>query len=158
MLLSPSVFHPRAMTEFSSTIIQLLERKMSVHIKLIHLKDYGLPQDRSVLTVVAAPFCGELPWEPFCAPDGIQPETNVANMLRDLSFENPRNVLGNGVGFICSAPSEQESDEPNNQAKYVYNHMTGQEPSVDDCSTVEIGSRLTLHSGPKFWTHPSKLS
>jgi hypothetical protein len=123
---------------------------MSVHIKLISLKDYGLPQGRSVLTVVAAPFCGELPWAPFCAPDGIQPETNVANMLRDLSFENPRKFHGNGVGFICSASSEQDSDQPDDRAKYVYNHMTGRQPSVDDSSTVEIGSSLTLHSGSKI--------
>ncbi|KAJ9495511.1 hypothetical protein H2202_009051 [Exophiala xenobiotica] len=156
MLLSPSVLHPRAMKDFSSTIVRLLERKMSVHIKLIHLKDYGLPQDQSVLTVVAAPFCGELPWETFCAPDGLQPETNVADMLRDLCFGNPRKLHGNGVGFICSAPREQDSDQSDNRAKYVYNHMTGLQPSVDDSSPVGVGSSLTLHSGPKFWTHPSR--
>ncbi|KAK5573048.1 hypothetical protein LTR43_001707 [Exophiala xenobiotica] len=117
MLLSPSVLHPRAMTDFSSTVIQLLERKMSVHIKLIHFKDYGLPQDRSVLTVVAAPFCGELPWAPFCAPDGIQPETNVANMLRDLSFENPRKFHGNGVSAqrpVSKTPTSQKIGQSRN--------------------------------------------
>lgn len=145
MLLSPAMLHDDAAPIFSDTILQLLEKKMSVHLRLVPLRDLGLPQSRSILVVMASPFCDNLSNTGRHATDGQR--LDVVELLQDLSLENPRTIQGGDVGFVCSLPG---------QPGYIFNHNTGQRPPGDNPDATEFELNLDLHLGPKLWIHPGK--
>ncbi|KAJ9618784.1 hypothetical protein H2204_012916 [Knufia peltigerae] len=145
MLLSPAVLHRNAVSTFSATILELLEKRMSVHLRLFSLKDLGLPQSRNILVVTAGPFSNALSNIRWRSEDDAR--LSMADVLRDLSFENPRSIHGGDVGLVRSRIGEPG---------YIFNHNTGRHPSGDDPSVIEPDSDIALHLGRQSWIHPDR--
>ena len=127
-----------------------------MHIKLSAAKDYGLPQNRSILTVVASPFCAKFPWH-FASPDcELADSLSLETTIGDLGFANPPATGEIGVGLVCMPTSvdEIETDSP----RYIFNHRTEERIQADhrSVSVSDDGMILDLSLGPKMWIHPSK--
>jgi hypothetical protein len=137
-------------------MLKLLEQRLSVHMKLSPLQDNRLPQDRSVLIVVASPSCASLPWNFDCPIASPQPSIKISDIIGGLAFENPRATEGANRGFVCTRPLPYSADEGNRSVTYIYNHQTvhGEIPLKMDANT--ICAPCNGPNGPKPWVHPSK--
>ncbi|EXJ87168.1 hypothetical protein A1O3_04127 [Capronia epimyces CBS 606.96] len=149
-LLAPAMLHVSTIDRLSSSILNLLEKRMSVHVRLTPLKEHGLPQDRKILTMIASPYCTELPWN----ADNIElaagnTRSTVEDAIGDLGFPNPRVPSHTRSGFVCRSPSQMGDNR-------VYNHYTGQvleagqEPIVVEADTILDGfdeCKPWIHSG-----------
>lgn len=156
MLMPPALLHPLALGKCVSTILGLLGKRMSVHLKLTPLSDYGIPQQRSILTIIASPFRAPLPWGVDRPDRGPQPSLKVADVIGDLVFDNPRALPQCKTGFVCSPPTQGEHAS---LGRYVYNHITGQAIRWNqEPIEVDVDSVLTPFNGAKSWLHPSKMS
>ena len=157
LLLPPAVLHPSVLDDFRFRIFDLLERRMSVHLNLQSAKDYGLPQERSILTVVASSVCAPFHW-PTGAPDHeLVSQPNLMDTIGDLAFSNLRITDDTDVGLICSPPSLDVEGASETLPRYVYNHCTGgHDSNVQARVPVDTGPILDLSLGSRRWTHPSK--
>lgn len=154
ILLMPSaILHPEAIDRLSKTILVLLEKRLSVHLRLTALQDLGVPQEGSIVTIIASPLCAPLPWsldELNTTPTEL---LSVGNVIRDLTFENRRD------GFVCSPPARDELNGEMPRARYVYNHKTGQQPKATSAVIpVSHAGKINFLNGPKPWMHPSMSS
>lgn len=159
MLMPPALLHCSAIGRFSTSIIKLLEQRLSVHIRLSSLQDHGIPQERSTLIVVASPFCASLPWHSVWPVTGARPSVNVKHLLGDLAFENPRANQGVRGGFVCSIPTQNNlaSDEGNRRTQYVYNHQTGRPAPLGEIPIDMNANAISVSwNSPKALVHPSK--
>ncbi|OAP54876.1 hypothetical protein AYL99_10576 [Fonsecaea erecta] len=112
MLSSPAVLHGSVVSRFLATIINLLEHRRSVHMRLCHLQAYGLPQARSVLLLVASPFCAPLPWYLHWPSLRTPPPITLRDLIADLDFDNSRMGAEQERAFVCSPPLEGRQVPP----------------------------------------------
>jgi hypothetical protein len=128
MLCSPAMLHLSVLPRLLVAILNLLEHRLSVHVKLCRIQEHGLPWGRSILTVIASPFCAPLPW---ClhspSASGLGPPTTLRDLIVDLAFENPRAGLGPQRAFVCSPPINLHHGDAQAEKhpSHVYNHQTG---------------------------------
>ena len=156
MLMPPAILHSSSVCRFASTIIRILEKRMSVHIKLIPLTEYGLPQHRGILAIVASPFCAALPWQvDDWLENSVEPEVRITDLIGDLEFVNPRAADNSNVGFVCCQPTEDDPGASTSVTKYIYNHQTGR-TSTDTIATPSIDGVLPLFRGPTPYIHPTR--
>ncbi|KIW70371.1 hypothetical protein PV04_02645 [Phialophora macrospora] len=156
MIMTPAFLHSSAISRFSETILGLLQMRYSVHMKLVQVKSFGLPQERNILIIVASPICAPLPWKD--EKYTIQPTdvVDLGELIADLSFENDRRVEEERSGFVCSQPQDDRRPRISSLV-HVYNHYTG--ISVADgpgVIQVEAATTLSLVDGPKQWKHPDR--
>ena len=86
---------------FLECVFSLLSRNYSVHLKKI--PDYGIPQAREVIVVLASIVREELPWA-----NREHNPTTVRDLTRDLDFDNPRaESIKGSFGFACASPSKK---------------------------------------------------
>lgn len=121
MLMPSAVLHQDFYTFFLEIIFILLERKYSVHFKLVHFADYGVPQARDVLIILVFPVCAEAPW-----PEKIGSLQTAYDLIRDLAPKNPRFSENNYLpGFVSkydlSPPSLQATGTLSHS---IYNHQS----------------------------------
>lgn len=123
-LLSPAVLHPMAASKFSSSILQLLELRLSIHIKLCRLPDFNLRQDRIILALITSTSYTNLPWELSEADLDVSETVGIESIIGDLAIANPRSHEDDSTGFVCTIPTGFNglSRTPNAN---VYNHYTG---------------------------------
>ncbi len=157
MFMPPALLHESAVSRFSETISRLLKMRFSVHLKIIHVGDYGLPQDRNLLVLVASPICAQLPWKfgqhtvPPC--DAV----DLGRLIADLTFGNSRVANDDRIGLVCSRPGGALASEGTSMSTRVYNHYTGlQIAEGGQPVQVEETTTLTLHNGLKMWMHWSQ--
>jgi hypothetical protein len=158
MLMPSSVLHPRAISHFSNVVLQLLERRMSVHLRLTTLQERDLPQDRSILTLIACPLGGSLAWYKGWPDNYVQRGGEIDDVVGDLTFENPRVQQGTNAGFVCALPDHDLVDGETRSFRGIANHQTGLHAS-DGEEVVAVDTtvdRLTTIYGPKNWIHPGK--
>ncbi|OQV00919.1 hypothetical protein CLAIMM_06354 [Cladophialophora immunda] len=155
MLLPPAVRHPQASSRFSKTLLKLLEAGFSVHSTLISLRDYGLPQERSILAIIASPFGVPLPWKFEHYVTGAQVPTTIGSLIGDLAFENPRMGTQSNTGFVCLPPTLHGPEAEMSTLGHVYNHYTGI-PVASDAQSVSMDGNtpFTFFNGQKEWIHP----
>lgn len=124
---SPAVLHHDSKGRFSSTILKLLQRNYSVHLKLTDLREHGLPQDRGLLLLVAALPSVVLDWQASWPLPGSRLSHPVEDLISDLNFSNPRVSAGTNSGFVCSWPLDPDTQDPLtfDGARLLYNHQTG---------------------------------
>ncbi|EXJ62059.1 hypothetical protein A1O7_02492 [Cladophialophora yegresii CBS 114405] len=156
MFMSPALLHPSASSRFSETVLGLLKMRYSVHMKIVQVQQYGLPQQRSILIIVASSICAPLPWKDERYT--VQPRNAVGlgELLADLNFENSRMADKECSGFVCSPPQDHDRAR-NSSLVHVYNHYTG--ISVADGLgriDMEASTTLRLAEGPKPWKHPDR--
>jgi hypothetical protein len=154
MFMPPALLHHAAVSRFSETILGLLKMRFSVHMRLVQVKDYGLPQERNLLAIVASPLCAGLPWKPDRYT--VQPPNAVdlGDLIADLTFKNSRMANENCTGFVCSPPEDNAGGVRTSTLRHVYNHYTGIEVAEDsERIQVDVSSVLTLVNGPKMWMH-----
>jgi hypothetical protein len=159
LLMPPALLHCSTIGRFSTSVIKFLEQRLSVHIKLSPLQDHGIPQERSVLVVVASPSCASLPWDSDWPVTSQEPSITIKDLIGDLAFENPRLTQIANNGFVCSGPAQSNlaPDESNGSTRYIYNHRTGRLPPpgkipIDmDANAIQMS-----RNGPEDWIHPSK--
>lgn len=158
LLMSPGILHQDAIQTFSTSLLTLLTKRMSVHLRLTPLKEHGLPQDRSIITIIASPQCTPLAWSSDWPETSPQPPVCLNDVLEDLAFHNPQAMDSDGSGFVCSSPGPQPETE-SRRSRYIYNHVTGQNPINNNQGTVEVdmSSSLNISHGSQQWIHPGKL-
>ncbi|OQV05976.1 hypothetical protein CLAIMM_10624 [Cladophialophora immunda] len=161
MLSSPAMLHASFVPRFLATIINLLKHRRSVHIRLCRLQEHGLPQERSILLVVASPFCAPLPWYLHwpSLPRKEQPIT-LRDLIVDLDFDNPRLGSGSKRAFVCSPPLDAAHPDQRRGPclDHVYNHQTGQHPPPSCRIPLhwDTDAVVTLSSVLQPWTHPRR--
>lgn len=159
MMMPPALLQASAKGKFSKSVLKLLERRLSVHVKLCPLQSHRLLQMRSTLIVVASSFCASLPWHPDQPFTSVEPSLKVQDLIGDLTFENPRATLGAKSGFLCSGqiPGGSSRSQGGGITKYIYNHQTGRQPPpagmpIDwNSNTVSVSNNSS-----KSLVHPSK--
>ncbi|OAL28960.1 hypothetical protein AYO22_02396 [Fonsecaea multimorphosa] len=154
MLLPPAFQHPSAMPRHSSTLFRLVEMGFSVHSTLIALTEYGVPQERSILAVIASPFGVPLSWKFDQYAAGSPLPATIGNLIGDLNFKNPRIGNASNTGFVCKPPPISGSDAGTSTLDHVYNHYTGI-CAAPGAQTISMDSQtLSTFNGPKQWIHP----
>ncbi|OCT50090.1 hypothetical protein CLCR_06541 [Cladophialophora carrionii] len=156
MLMSPALLHSSAMSRFSETILRLMKLRYSVHMKIVQVRQYGLPQERSILVIVASPICAPLPWNDERYTVQSTDVATLGELLADLNFGNDRMANKECSGFVCSPPQDNERTGSSSLV-HVYNHYTG--ISVADGHghiDVEANTTLRLVNGPQPWKHPDR--
>lgn len=160
-LCSPAMLHLSVVPRLLAAILNQLEHRLSVHVKLCRLQEYGLPLERSVLIMIASPFCAPLPW---ClhspATPRIGSSTTLQDLIADLAFENPHAGLGSQPAFVCSPQLHihQGDAQPGNYSSHIYNHQTGLGSALSWRVPLawETEELVDLSCDPKPWTHPGK--
>ncbi|KIW81369.1 hypothetical protein Z517_04394 [Fonsecaea pedrosoi CBS 271.37] len=155
MLLPLAVCHPSAVVRFSSTRLGLLERGFAVHSMVISLRDYGLPQERSILAVVASPFGVPLSWKFDRYTTRSEQPSTIGSLIEDLAFKNPRVGTDSNTGFVCVRPAVEGSEAEASTVSHVYNHYTGIRVA-SDAETISIAGTIpfSLFNDQKQWIHP----
>ncbi len=165
MLCSPAMLHQSVVPRLIVAILNLLEHRLSVHMKLCHLQDHGLPLGRSIFIMIASPFCAPLPWclhSPSVPSSLGAPSTTLGDLIVDSAFENPRAGLGPlQRAFVCSPPLDMHNGnvlQAERYASHVYNHQTGQESASSWRVPLawETDVLVGLSCDPQPWTHPGK--
>lgn len=153
LLLPPAILHGKAVATFSSRILDLLEKRKSIHLGMTLLRDNGLPVDGSTLVVIASPLCSALPWDTAWPSTEALSATTIREAIADLELINPRATPGTEAGFSCLLPPTKGSDDAD--ARRVWNHNTSQRPEAgEDAIVVDAGGTLSLFNGPRHWIHP----
>ncbi|KAJ9616490.1 hypothetical protein H2200_000209 [Cladophialophora chaetospira] len=145
MFVAPALLHAKTSARLLQTLLGLLKLRLSVHLKLVQVRDYGLPQERTLLVIVASPVCAALPRKD--ARNNVAPtnDKSLGALIEDLAFKNSRLADGSSNGFVCSAPGSPE---------HVYNHYTGIGSAIgQERIEVEADSILDISDGPKMWMH-----
>ena len=161
MLCSPAMLHLSAVPQLLVAILSLLEHRLSVHVKVCNLQEHGLPQGRSILIIIASPFCAPLPWA-LQSPSvpSPRPSTTLRDLIVDLAFENPRAGLGQQRAFVCSQPLEMHHGDVQGESHlgHIYNHQTGQGLTFSGRIPLawETDALVGLSCTPQPWTHPGK--
>ena len=119
-----AILHQSTIERFSAAVFELLERNYSVHLKLTTLQQHGIPQDRSILLMVAAPPSASLPWQSNWPLSDSQLSCKVKDLIGNIAFDNPRASTETKGGFVCSIPASDGSNEASthNGARLLYNH------------------------------------
>lgn len=158
MLGSPALLDASVVAWLLGTMLNLLEHRLSLHVKLCRLQELGLPQERSILIVVASPFCAPLPWCLHWPP--LRPPSTLRDLIADLAFDNPRTGAGPQRAFVCSPSLDtlHEGGRADASPRNVYNHQTGRQPSSSWKVPLQwdTDAIVALSSGPQSWTHPGK--
>ena len=146
-LLSPASLHPSAVHKLRALILQLLNQRMTVHMKLLPVRNCGLPQARSVLVLVASRVCASLRWPSLPPTPDTDAIENVMARITDLVFKNTRSDEEQGSAFVCPLSTEPSES--------VHNHQTGRAdelrgtPLDAQAQTVELSpnGKLPTHLG-----------
>ena len=156
-----AVLHPQALRGLFTNIRKLLEKRFSVHLKLSTLQNHGIPQERHILIVVAAPLGIQLPWQTHWPTAGQDPVSQVRDRIKDLAFRNNRRVSGGIGGFVCSMPGPTVSGSSGGLAdfsKMIYNHQTGR-VIPPDANLVDVESHaISLSPSARLLGHPGTSS
>lgn len=155
-----AVLHQNTVGRFSATVFKLLECNYAVYLRLTTLQQHGLPQDKSILVMVAAPPSTSLPWQLNWPLPDLQLSRKVKDLIGDITFDNPRACSETKGGFVCSIPASDDSNGAltHNGVRLLYNHQTGRasktgKASLDmDANTVGLGPY-----GAMTLLHPSKI-
>jgi site-specific DNA-cytosine methylase len=158
LFLSPAFLHPSAVSRFSDTILGLLKIRYSVHMKIVQVKQFGLPQERNILIIVASPICAPLPWKDERYTVQATDVVGLSELIADLNFGNERMVNKECSGFVCSPPQDDRR-AGSSSLVHIYNHYTGI-GVADRHGHVQVGptTNLKLDNGPKQWKHPGPCS
>lgn len=155
MLASPAMIHPKAVGRLNTTILQLLEQRLSVHIKICSLQDQGLPFQRDVLVLIASSTPSLVPWSLYWPSLDQPPVTTIETLIHDLSFQNPRATDEPNSGFVCLNPATEGSDLQN--YTYIHNHRTGHKMQNPIFPEWGLDKLETLTIMPALWAHPSRF-
>ena len=157
LLLPPAVLHPDVSEALRSAILSLLQRRLSVHLKLTTTREYGLPQNRSLLTLIASPFCASFSWQEDRPESEMSYESRLEDAIGDLAFLNLRSNESGSTGLVCSPPTLDETEIGAHVKRYIYNHETGKRAAVTtEGVSVSADSVLDLARGSQAWIHPGK--
>lgn len=156
--LPAATLHKAASGQLAATIFSLLKQKRSVHLKLCSFQQYGLPQDRTVLCLVASPMRLPIAW----TNDQIQRRT-LREKIGDLAFVNPRLAHHPQTGFVCplgEAPGVHSTEDvqATTEVKLIYNHLTGQktESGSPEIPDLDAHSLRPFYGTPPPFTHADR--
>jgi hypothetical protein len=154
-----AVLHDKVIDRFSATIFQLLESNYSVHLRLTTLHEHALPQEKSILVMVAAPSSASLPWQQNWSPPDPQLSLKLNDFIGDIAFDNPRASMETTRGFVCSIPGSNSSDDlRQNRANLLYNHQTGRSSNTGKNLLDMNANTVTLApDGALALLHPSQF-
>lgn len=156
-LLSPTLLHPSIGHKFSTCILKLLEQRLSVHIKLSPQCDHASSLHRNLLIIVASPYCDSLPWDVSGPFTDTETYASGDDLISDLAFENPRTMPETSRGFVCLHPRRDSSSvEDNQQAKFIYNHQTGQHLDSAKKTRANAPDISTVCNSPRSMIHPNR--
>jgi hypothetical protein len=154
LLNSPAILHRSTISRLSESIFKLLEQRLSVHLKLSPLQDYGIRQSRSILTLVASPVCASLPWQHEGPINGPRPSAKVEDIISDLAFVNPRARQSYGCRLVCNSPNSPATNMP---IKAVYNHQTGRSPLFGvEPANLDLDVIALSRNSTETLVHPSE--
>jgi hypothetical protein len=154
-----TVLHHATISRLNKSIMRLIEQRQVVRITIQSLEAYKIPQNRSLLILMASPYpsLATVPMGRPLATPGYQDipamPDRIESYIGDLSFNNPReDNSADGAGFVCiTEPEERHGARP--APKNIYNHCTGENrpgirPTVDmEARTVSLGHRIPQHPG-----------
>lgn len=140
-----AVLHESLYVVFLNSIFGLLEKRYSVHLKLVHLPDYGIPDAQDALVLIASPVCAASPWT-----EKKGSSTTVRELIQDLAFKNPRVTNDWNSGFVCTSQVTGDASRP------IYNHKTCPVHPDDDAIDLDTtAEEIFTHSNFKLG-HPGK--
>lgn len=129
VLTMPSaVLHEELIGEYMKAVLAILEQGYSVHMKKISVNDHNIPQNRTVMLLVAAPPCTGPQWnEPLLSSDPTRQTLKVRDVISDISFRNPRADGGATKGFVCghNHPVPRSPVSEAGHHRNLYNHQIG---------------------------------
>lgn len=151
LLMPSAILHGDFYTLLLNSILDLLTRKYSVHLKLVHFADYTMPQARDALILLASPVCTAAPW-----PEKADSLQTAYDHIRDLVSKNPRSTEGSNdsPGFV-SKYSISSSSQTTTFQHSLYNHQSatlfGRDLPIDlntrEADIFGLKSPRTLHPG-----------
>jgi len=157
--LSPGVLHKAASTGLAATIIALLSQKLSVHLKLCPLEEYGIAQDRHVLCLVASPLRAPIPWT-----TGRLSRPTIGDVFDDLLLADRHISHHPGCGFTSVIDKslgahQTHGTQLNTEVDIVYNHQTGDgimETGASELVDLDARSIRAFYGTPPQFTHPRR--
>jgi hypothetical protein len=153
LMMPPALLHHSTIGRLSSSIINLLQQRFSVHIKLCSLQEHGIPLEHTTLLLIASPQCDLLPWSMDWPTVDTPPSVKILDVIGDLDFEN--NQRG-GDGYVCSVHNGYTSlgDGLKMLNRHIYNHQTGRAAQSGETFDINATSVSLSHIIPTI--HPSK--
>ncbi|OCL12388.1 hypothetical protein AOQ84DRAFT_373147 [Glonium stellatum] len=126
LALPSAILHEIVFPELIGSIMKILERRYSVHLKMSSFSEHNIPQSRTVIILLASPICADPHWDLYWPPEAnlsqASPETTVRHKIRDLFSQNSRMKLDGKPCFVCNYQPVMEYDP----LGCIYNHGTGQ--------------------------------
>lgn len=158
------------MGAFILTVFTLLQHRYSLHARKMSVQHSGLPQDRTVLILLASPVCAKLNWA-FRSLTGDLPlangeKTTVRDAIRDISSQNRRELKSEWTAFVCKYTPSLPARPFSIQARTachpanIYNHETGLTPPPHGSEPIVMES-TAVSLDPRFsacLAHPSESS
>ncbi|KAF2665609.1 hypothetical protein BT63DRAFT_69784 [Microthyrium microscopicum] len=155
LLISPAVLRSKAADKFAATLLRLLDLRYSVHMRLAHLPDHGIPQARKILLLVASALPGPLPWHiDWPSTTQQRKEITVEQVLDGLPRSNTRTSLSpNSItGFACPIASQELGSKPSISQQVLYNHQLGH--SISKAQPIDLNSKAVGLSCDTSYHHP----
>lgn len=164
-----AILHESVLGALIRTMFTLLQHRYSVHLRKLNVKDYGIPQDRSIIVLLASPVCAEPKWafKINSAGDRMADDAQsitIGDAIEDLSFKNPRKLEDGATAFVCKYTPNLHPQpfaiaaRTASPAALVYNHRTGfPNQGSESITMTSIASSLNLTANAHP-AHPGQLS
>jgi len=164
------ILHEQTLGAFILTVFTLLQHRYCLHARKMSVQQCGIPQDRTVLVLLASPVCAEPNWA-FRSLKGDLPlnngeKTTVLDAIEDISYHNSRKLKNGRTAFVCKYTPSLPSRPFSSQARTaclsanIYNHETGLPPPRHESEPIVMESTaVSLY--PSFspcLVHPSESS
>lgn len=164
------ILHEQTVGAFILTVFALLQHRYCLHARRVSVQECGLPQDRTVLILLASPVCAEPNWafrsltRDLSVSNGEK--VTVKDALEDISYHNPRRLENGETAFVCkytpSLPARPFSIQARTACERadLYNHETGLAPPPHESGHILMDS-TAVDLDPRFsacLTHPGEPS
>ena len=161
------ILHEQTLGAFILSVFTLLQHRYCLHAKKLSAQECGIPQDRTVLVLLASPVCGEPDWAFKSLTGDVALDngerTTVREAIEDLAFQNSRELQSGRTAFVCKYTPSLPPRPFSVQARAaclranIYNHQTGLTPPPQESEPVVMDSAaISLDPGfSSCLAHPS---
>ena len=157
VFMPPTVYHDWAIGRLLSCIQRLTRQRFSVHLRDLRLQDYGIPQERDVVVLIASPLGVAIPWRSNEASVARTGTLCVWDMIKDLASTNPRtspNGAGSFIGPDFALQTELNPVRDGKRGSLIHNHDTGRRLSPG-VTSLDKSAKVVRLTPTMLLPHPS---
>lgn len=153
LTMSSAILHEFAFPELMECILILLENRYSVHLQKIWLPDHGIPQNRTIVVLLASSLWAAVPLgidKHISESDSCKKSKTVRHMIGDLSFRNTRTDRDSKT-----SSASKHSNAECGLRKHIHNHQTRRQPCHHHPIDLDSTATTFTHQRATCFTHPS---